>query len=35
VLVSIAFQLVVVAFVVGLLVVGRRAIEPGTRAAST
>jgi hypothetical protein len=33
--VGIAFQLVVVAFVVGLLVVGRRAIESGTRAASS
>ena len=32
---GIAFQLVVVAFVVGLLIVGRRAIKPGTRAAST
>ncbi len=32
---GIAFQLVVLAFVVGLLVVGRRAREPGTRAAST
>lgn len=29
---GLAFQLVVVAFVIGLLVVGRRAIEPGTRA---
>jgi hypothetical protein len=32
---GIAFQLVVLAFVVGLLVVGRRAREPGTQAAST
>jgi Kef-type K+ transport system membrane component KefB len=32
---GIAFQLVVVAFIVGLLAVGRRAIEPDTRAAST
>ena len=31
--VGIAFQLVVVVFIVGLLVVGRRAREPGTRAA--
>ena len=29
---GLAFQLVVVAFVIGLLVVGRRAMEPGTRA---
>ncbi len=33
--VGIAFQLVVLVFIVGLLVVGRRAREPGTRAAST
>jgi hypothetical protein len=33
--VGIAFQLVVLAFIVGLLVVSRRAREPGTRAAST
>jgi hypothetical protein len=33
--VSIALQLVVLAFIVGVLVVGRRAREPGTRAAST
>ena len=33
--VGIALQLVVLVFVVGLLVVGRRAREPGTRAAST
>ena len=33
--VGIAFQLVVLIVVVGLLVVGRRAREPGTRAAST
>ena len=33
--VGIAFQLVVLVFVVGLLVVGRRAREPDTRAAST
>ncbi len=32
---GIAFQLVVLAFIVGLLVVSRRAREPGTRAAST
>ena len=32
--VGIAFQLVVVVFVVGLLVVGRRAMEPGTRAST-
>jgi Kef-type K+ transport system membrane component KefB len=32
---GIAFQLVVVAFIVGLLAVGRRDIEPDTRAAST
>ena len=32
---GIAFQLVVLAFVVGLLVVGRRAREPGSRTAST
>ena len=31
--VGIAFQLIVVVFIVGLLVVGRRAREPGTRAA--
>src|SRR5215204_6832296 len=33
--VGIALQLVVLAFIVGLLVVARRAGEPGTRAAST
>ena len=33
--VGIAFQLVVLVFIVGLLVVARRAREPGTRAAST
>src|SRR5918999_866570 len=33
--IGIAFQLVVIVFVVGLLVVGRRAVEPGSRAAST
>jgi uncharacterized protein DUF4386 len=33
--VGIALQLVVLVFIVGLLVVGRRAREPGTRAAST
>ncbi len=33
--VGIAFQLVVLVFVVGLLVVGRRVREPGTRAART
>jgi hypothetical protein len=33
--VGIGFQLVVLVFIVGLLVVGRRAREPGTRAAST
>ncbi len=33
--VAIAFQLVVLVFAVGLLVVGRRAREPGTHAAST
>jgi Domain of unknown function (DUF4386) len=33
--VGIALQLVVLAFIVGVLVVGRRAREPGTRAAST
>jgi hypothetical protein len=33
--VGIALQLVVLAFIVGLLVVGRRAREPGTRAACT
>ena len=33
--VGLAFQLVVLAFIVGLLVVGRRARQPGTRAAST
>jgi hypothetical protein len=33
--VGIAFQLVVLVFIVGLLVVSRRAREPGTRAAST
>lgn len=33
--VGIAFQIVVLVFVVGLLVVGRRAHEPGTRGAST
>ena len=32
---GIAFQLVVVAFIVGLLAVRRRDIEPDTRAAST
>ena len=32
---GIAFQLLVLAFVVGLLVVGRRAREPGSRTAST
>jgi hypothetical protein len=33
--VGIAFQLVVLVFIVGLLVVGRRARHPGARAAST
>jgi hypothetical protein len=33
--VGIAFQLVVLVFIVGLLVVSRRGREPGTRAAST
>lgn len=33
--VGIAFQLVVLVFIVGLLVVSRRAREPGIRAAST
>jgi hypothetical protein len=33
--VGVAFQLVVLVFIVGLLVVGRRTREPGTRAAST
>jgi hypothetical protein len=33
--VGIAFQLVVLVFIVGLLVVSRRAREPGTRATST
>jgi hypothetical protein len=33
--VGIGLQLVILVFIVGLLVVGRRAREPGTRAAST